>query len=66
MTHQGHSPTTFTCGFTQLGGNDSAKLPRSSYQSGIGRHKHHIRIPVKSTDTLQHCSLPVKPDKTGQ
>jgi hypothetical protein len=32
MTHQGHSPTTFTCGFTHLGGNDSAKVPRSRGQ----------------------------------
>jgi hypothetical protein len=28
MTHQGHSLTTFTCGFTQPGGNDSA-IPRA-------------------------------------
>jgi mycothiol synthase len=66
MTHQGHSPTTFTCGFTQLSGNDSAKLPRSSRQSGKGRHKHHIRIPIKSTYMIQQRSLPAKPDKTGQ
>ena len=34
MTQQGHSLTTFTCGFTQPDGNDSAKLPRSCRQSG--------------------------------
>jgi mycothiol synthase len=44
MTHQGHSVTTFTCGFTHLGGNDSAKLRRSCRQSGNARHKRHTRI----------------------
>src|ERR1700749_2336857 len=34
MTHQGHSATTFTCGFTHPGGNDSGKPPRSCRQSG--------------------------------
>ena len=29
MTHQGHSLTTFTCGFTQPGDNDSGKRRRS-------------------------------------
>jgi hypothetical protein len=29
MTHQGHSLTTFRCGFTQSDRNDSGKLARS-------------------------------------
>ena len=44
MTHQGHSVTTFTCGFTHLSGNDSGKPRRSCRQSGKERHKRHIRI----------------------
>jgi hypothetical protein len=55
MTHQGHSPTTFTCGFTQLSGNDSSKLRRSSRQScnagprgntSIFRQSMHISLTI--------------------
>jgi hypothetical protein len=44
MTHQGHSATTFTCGFTHPGGNDSGKLRRNGRQSGNTSPTRHIRI----------------------
>src|SRR5215472_13357864 len=49
MTHQGHSATTFTCGFTHPGGNDSGKLPRSCRQSGNGTSQEsHLHLYLKS------------------
>ena len=48
MTQQGHSLTTFTCGFTQPDGNDSAKLPRSCRQSGsASSQKAQRHLPPK-------------------
>jgi hypothetical protein len=47
MTHQGHSLTTFTCGFTQPGGNDSGKVRRNLHQSGKGYHRGHNGITAK-------------------
>ena len=54
MTHQGHSATTFTCGFTHLGGNDSGKLRRSCRRSGKKRHKRHIRISTQKSHKPSH------------
>jgi hypothetical protein len=56
MTHQGHSATTFTCGFTQQRGNDSGNLPRSCRQSGIDHHRCHIRISGQKVYNSQHHS----------
>jgi len=53
MTHQGHSVTTFTCGFTQPHDNDSGKPPRSCRRSGIANHRCHTGI------STQKSALPV-------
>ena len=55
MTHQGHSVTTFTCGFTHPRGNDSGKPPRNCRRSGNSEpqasHRHRnakSALPVTS------------------
>jgi hypothetical protein len=66
MTHQGHSATTFTCGFTHPGGNDSGKLLRSCRQSGNDApQESHPHLYQKKRITLNIARLGTRADKPG-
>jgi len=54
MTHQGHSLTTFTCGFTQPDGNDSGNRQRGCRQSGMACHTDRYGIRRQSTYAVKH------------
>jgi hypothetical protein len=65
MTHQGHSVTTFTCGFTQPRGNDSGKPPHSCHRSGIANHRCHTGISTHRVHYPQHRPSGYRAAPTG-